>query len=266
MRKREQRNSLNGLLVLIAVCVLFFYMFAYQVTNQALFVPQQPSYEVGETFFQIDAEDGTKLAVYWGESPGAKDTVFYFHGNAEDLGDIEFILSNYRLQGVNVLSFDYRGYGRSEGKATEKTCYADAESVLAYAVENLGVDAQRVIYHGRSLGGGVAMEMAKRQPAKALVLESTFLSAYRVYLPLKWLPGDKFVNASKAKKVKCPVLVIHGREDTVVPFEQGVELAGLFVGNRVEKLWVDEVGHNDLLLVANARYWAALRGFLGSLH
>ncbi|MDQ8204455.1 alpha/beta hydrolase [Pelagicoccus sp. SDUM812003] len=269
MREREQRNPLNGLLVLIAVSVLFFYLFAHQITNKALFQPRPTSYELSETddsIRLIEAEDGTQLAVFWAPSPGARRTVFYFHGNAEDLGDIAFILNNYRLQGVNVLAYDYRDYGLSEGKPSEKLTYRDAETVLDYAVSALGVDPQSVVFHGRSLGGGIAMEMAVRRPAAGLILESTFLSAYRIYLPLKWMPGDKYVNASKAKKLSCPTLIIHGREDQVVPFAHGEELARLLPDGLGRTLWIEEAGHNDVATRKGATFWAGIRGFLMSLN
>ena len=265
MRERERRNGFNTLLVLISVCVLFFFLFAHVVTRELLFVPGPASYGANESIVMIEAEDGTPLAVFWGPVAGAKRTVFYFHGNGEDLGQVGFILNNYRLQGVNVLSFDYRGYGLSEGSPSERLCYADANSVLDYAIANLGVDPRAVVFHGRSLGGGVAMELATERDAEGLILESTFLSVFRLYLPMSWVPGDKFVNFKKAPKVSCPTLIVHGRQDRVVPFEHGVELAALIPDGLAKTLWVDGVGHNDLVDRASSEYWASIRGFLATL-
>lgn len=266
MRAREQRNGVNSLLVLVAVCVLFFFLFANVITKKMLFAPGPATYDASlEELHFIEAADGGKLAVYWAPAAGAAKTVFYFHGNAEDLGDIAFVLRNYRLQGVNVLSFDYRGYGLSDGTPTERSAYADAETVLAHAEAEWGVDVRNVVLHGRSLGGGVAMELATREAVAGLILESAFLSAYRLYLPFKWLPGDKFVNSKKAGKVDCPVLVIHGRKDGVVPFGHGEELLTRFEDGQARSLWIDGAGHNDLLGVDSPRYWAAIRGFLASL-
>lgn len=265
MRERERKNGLNTVLVLISVCVLFFFLFAQVVTKQLLFRPGPASYEVSDSIIPIPSKDDTQLAVFWGPSPGAERTVFYFHGNAEDLGHVNFILNSYRLQGVNVLSFDYRGYGLSEGTPSEKNCYADANTVLDYAVANLGVDSEKVIYHGRSLGGGLAMEMAVERGAIGLVMESAFLSVYRLYLPLSWVPGDKFVNAKKASKVECQTLVIHGRRDELVEFFHGEELASLIDPDLVKTFWVDRAGHNDLMSRASAEYWGAIRGFLADL-
>lgn len=264
-RDRERRGGLNTILVLVSVCVLFFYLFANVVTKQNLFVPGPSSYESDESVVMVPAADGTKLAVFWGEVPGAMKTVFYLHGNAEDIGDVAFILNNYRLQGVNVLCFDYRGYGKSEGAATEKNAIADANSVLDYAIENFGVDPGSVVLHGRSLGGGVAMDLAVERGAAGLVLESTFLSVYRLYLPMEWLPGDKFTNFRKAPKLKCPTFVMHGRADQVVPFEQGEALAKLVPERLLKTHWFEGMGHNDLVKRAGPTYWAAIRMFLAEL-
>lgn len=232
-----------------------------------MFAPGPASYdEEWDGLRLIEAKDGTRLAVFWGPVDGAEHTVFYFHGNAEDLGDVSFILNNYRLQGVNVLSFDYRGYGLSEGKPSEKLCYADAERVLEFAKSEWGVEVNSVVFHGRSLGGGVAMEMVKRhRQAAGLVLESTFLSAYRLYLPLKWVPGDKFTNFKKADSIRCPTLLIHGIKDEVVPFAHGEELAKLVESAPLKTLWLPQAGHNDILAVASREYWAGIRGFLSGL-
>lgn len=251
--------------MLVAVTVLFFFLFAQMVTKQLLFVPGPASYEADDSILMVTSEDETQLAVFWGPVPGATKTVFYFHGNGEDLGHINFILNNYRLQGVNVLSFDYRGYGLSEGSPSEKVCYKDANTVLDYAVANLGVDPERVVLHGRSLGGGVAMELATERGAMGLIMESAFLSAYQVYLPLSWVPGDKFANSKKAPEVECPTLVIHGKNDQVIGFYHGEQLAEAIPPDLLKTFWVDGVGHNDLVDRASVQYWASIRGFLAGL-
>lgn len=265
MRTRERRNGINNVVVLMAACVLFFALFAHQMTTRALFVPGPASYGEDESFIRIESGDGVELAAFWGPAEGARWTVLYAHGNSEDLGDVRRALENYRLQGVSVLAFDYRGYGRSEGQPSETNSYEDAEAVYRYATDELGVDGQRIILHGRALGGGVAMQLATQVEPAALILESAFLSVYKLYLPLKWLPGDKFDNERKAPLVQCPTLVIHGKADQVVPFEHGEKLAGLMGSAAVKTLWLDGAGHEELAAGSGAEYWAGIRGFLASL-
>lgn len=261
-RNRERRGGLNTVLILVSVCVLFFYLFANVATRQHLFVPEPASYELGDSIRVVSTGDGVELAVFWGVAPGAKKTVFFFHGNAEDIGDVAFILNSYRLQGVNVLCFDYRGYGQSGGSSTEKNVLSDASVVLDYAIANFGVDPEEVIFHGRSLGGGVAMDLAVERGAAGLILESSFLSVYRLFLPMDWLPGDKFVNFRKAPDLECPTLVMHGKKDDVVPFEHGEELASLVPEGLLRTHWFEEAGHNDIQQRAGAEYWAVIRAFL----
>ncbi|MBK1876293.1 alpha/beta hydrolase [Pelagicoccus mobilis] len=264
-RDRERRGGLNTILVLVSVCVLFFYLFANVVVKQNLFVPGPASYELEEGIRMVQVDDEVEVAVFWGATPGAKKTVFYFHGNAEDIGDVAFILNSYRLQGVNVLCFDYRGYGLSGGTATERNSIADANAVLDYAISNLGVDPDQVVFHGRSLGGGLAADLAVERGAAGLILESTFLSVYRLYLPMEWLPGDKFTNYKKVSDLECPTFILHGREDQVVPFQQGETLAELVPGELLKVHWFDGVGHNDLVHREGSTYWAAIRAFLAEL-
>lgn len=262
MKTRERRHGINSVLILGAICLLFFTLFARQVTSKNLFVPGPSSYEKDDSILEVYSKDGTKLAVYWAPVRGAERTVFYFHGNAEDIGDVLPVLNNYRLQGLNVLCFDYRGYGLSEGKASEKLVYQDANKVLDYAIDQFGVRENQLILHGRSLGGGVAMELATSRSPLGLILESTFLSVFKIYLPLTWIPGDKFTNASKADKVACPTLVVHGTQDGVISIEHGKELATLIHDDLVKTLWVEGAGHNNLEFVAGGDYWATIRGFV----
>lgn len=266
MRERERRNGFNNLLMLVAVCVLFFVLFAYQVGTRTLFGPGEATYGEDDGLVRfIDAADGTRLAVYWGPAPGAKWTALYFHGSEEDIGEVQDVLASYRLQGINVLSLDYRGFGLSEGKATERNAYGDAERLYDYALTELGLAEDRLILHGRAVGGGVAMHLAATRHPGALILESSFLSVFRLYLPMAWIPGDKFDNQRKAGRVKCPTLVIHGMADERVPVEHGRKLADLIDAEPVRTLWLAGAGHDDLRSASGDRYWAAIRGFIGDL-
>ena len=262
---RERRGGLNLILVMVASVVLFFVLFANLVTENLLFQPGPASYgESVPELIRIPAADGTLLAAFWGPVPRARRTILYFHGNAEDIGDAVLLLNNYRLLGCNVLCFDYRGYGLTPGEATEKNALRDAEAVYRYALETLQVPESEIVLHGRSLGAGVAMRLAATQKPGALILESAFLSVYRLYLPLQWIPGDKFDNARQAKRVRAPALVLHGRSDAVVPFSHGETLATALGSERVETVWL-EAGHNDLIARQGSLYWAAVKRFLASL-
>ncbi|HET7535955.1 MAG TPA: alpha/beta hydrolase, partial [Candidatus Didemnitutus sp.] len=122
----------------------------------------------------------------------------------------------------------------------------------------------RVILYGRSLGGGPATDLAAKEPVAGLVLESAFTSVFRVMTRWPLLPGDQFCNAKKLPSVKCPVLVMHGRLDEVIPFHHGETLLAAAPGKK-SHLWVDGAGHNNLLAIAGDAYWQALLPFCAGL-
>jgi hypothetical protein len=126
------------------------------------------------------------------------------------------------------------------------------------------VDPKTIIAHGRSLGGGSAVELAKRYELGGVILESTFVSAFRVVTRIPLLPCDRFRNLAKLSAVREPVLVIHGKKDGVVGFWHGKRLYEAVRGPRA-RLWIDRAGHNDVLHVAGEAYWEAITSFSGTL-
>ncbi|HEU0051965.1 MAG TPA: alpha/beta hydrolase, partial [Longimicrobium sp.] len=186
------------------------------------------------------------------------------HGNGEDLGDLAELLPALHDAGFSVLAWDYRGYGRSTGKPGERATYRDAEAAYAYLTRELGVAPERVIVHGRSLGGGPAAYLAATNPVGGLVLESTFTSIFAVVPGVRLFPFDRFRTGARLGRVRTPVLVIHGTEDEVVPFAHGRALLDRAPGRKAH-LWVEGAGHNDLMLVTGDEYFAALRRFAESL-
>lgn len=163
--------------------------------------------------------------------------------------------------GFSVFAYDYRGYGTSSGTASEENSYQDAEAAYDYLVNNLSVPANRIIALGRSLGGAVAVDLAHRRQLGGLIIESSFVSAYRVITKIPVFPFDKFKSLSKIKKVNCPVLVIHGTRDEVVPFWHGEKLFQE-ANEPKQSLWVEGAGHNNLFARAEERYEKALVEFV----
>ena len=211
----------------------------------------------GET---IRSAGGDEIAVIHLPNPQAHFTVWVFHGNAEDLGDLEPGLRALRDAGFAVFAHDYPGYGRSSGRPSEGGLYVSARVARTHLREQLRVPAARTLMYGRSLGGGPAVQMATEEVVAGLVLQSAFTSVYRVVTPGRVLPFDLFENERKLPAVARPVLVMHGREDEVIPFSHG---EALFAAAPAPKrfLWVPGAGHNDLAEVAGPRYWQALREF-----
>jgi abhydrolase domain-containing protein 17 len=232
--------------------------------NWLMFRPAPPSYRTLPGLVRIPV-DGDTLAAVWLPNPTARYTVLYSHGNAEDLGDDLPVLRALRDRGFAVLAYDYRGYGLSTGTPSERKAYADQSAAYAWLTHGLHVPPDRILVHGRSLGGGPAAELASREPVAGLVLESTFTAVQSVSGWGRIFPFDWFRTARRLPRVRCPVLIIHGTADEVIPFPVGQRLYRLAPGPK-QALWVEGAGHDDLVEVAGERYWQTLRRFADSLH
>ena len=266
--KREIRKIMVGNLtikravLLLAFIYACFVLFAYLFSDRIIFIGQgwQPSYKDGQEILKIDTKDGGKISALYLSEPNSEFTVLYSHGNAEDIGDIREVLEAFQHKGFSVLAYDYRGYGTSSGTPSEKTTYEDAEAAYDYLVGKLGCPPDRIIALGRSLGGAAAMHLACRKKLAGLILEGAFVTAFRTATHFPLLPFDKFRNINKIKQVHCPILVIHGKKDRIVPFWHGEKLFEAANEPKL-KFWVDEAGHNDLFWVAGSRYWDITKEF-----
>lgn len=247
-------------LVVVVAAFVLLSLAACTVVNGMLYYPNYGSRRAPEGLKKVRAEDGNEIAVVHLPNPSARHTVWFFHGNAEDLGDVEPFLRALHGAGFAVFAADYPGYGLSSGKPTEQSLYAAARAARKYLREELKVPAEKTILLGRSLGGGSAVQMAADERVGGLVLQSTFTSVYRVVTRRGVLPFDQFVNVKKLPTVQCPVLVMHGTADEVIPFAHG---EALFAVAREPKrsLFVSGARHNDFLDVAGGKFWDALRDF-----
>jgi hypothetical protein len=218
---------------------------------------------------RFSTADGVLLHGWWvsGRRP---ETILWLHGNA---GNISHRLDNLRLLhervGASVLLFDYRGYGASAGTPSERGLYADAAGALAYLRGRTDVQADRIVYFGRSLGAAVAVELALHAPPPGLVLETAFTSvrgmaAEMLPSPLAALVPESFDNLARIGAVRCPILFVHGDRDEVVPYAQARRL---FDAARAPKslFTLPGAGHNDTYLVGGDRYFRRIEEFLDSL-
>ncbi len=252
-----------GVLVLVYGGVM---LLAAALADRMIFIPPPSSYDaMTEGLVRLPTARGDTVAAVHLPAPGADLTVLFAHGNAEDLGEGLPYLEVYRSLGVSVMAFDYPGYGLSSGTPSEKGAYAAADAAYVYLTTEAGVAPERIIVHGRSLGGGVLVDVAARSMVGGLIIESSFVSAYRVMTGVPILPVDQFRNLKKLPKVDAPVLVIHGTADEVIAPWHGRRLAEAVPESRLQTLWVEGAGHNDLVWVAGDSYWIALRTYLDSV-
>lgn len=199
----------------------------------------------------IDTKWNTKVPLVCLKVPGAKFTILYSHGNATDLGGMfsRYVYIAVKL-GVNVVGYDYTGYGVSDGNPTEKQTYKDIEAVFSWCLSTKLVTSpvDEIILYGQSVGSGPSCYLASKKPVAGLILHSAILSGIRVLTPSRVLCCfDIYPNISRIKSVQAPVFIIHGEEDEEVPVDHGKQLHSL-VGEEFKypPYFVEDRGHNDI--------------------
>ncbi|KAL7135871.1 hypothetical protein ABFS83_11G126900 [Erythranthe nasuta] len=214
---------------------------------------------------RLPTRRGTEIVALYVRHPMANSTLLYSHGNAADLGQMYelFIELSIHLR-VNLLGYDYSGYGQSSGKPSEQNTYADIEAAFKCLEENYGTKQEDVILYGQSVGSGPTLDLACRLPRlRAVVLHSPILSGVRVMYSVKrtyWF--DIYKNIEKIPLVKCPVLIIHGTADEVVDFSHGKHLWEL-CKEKYEPLWIKGGNHCNLELYPD--YVKHLRKFVATV-
>ena len=194
-------------------------------------------------------------------------TILFCHGNAGNISNRVDKAAILHKLGLSVFLFDYRGFGKSEGRPSEQGTYLDADAAYRYLAETRRIPPGRIVIHGESIGNGVAIETAIRHPSRALIVESAFTSIVDMgktvlpLLPLQWFVTYRYDNLAKLPKVGRPVLVMHSREDEVIPFEMG---RTLFQAAAEPKRFLELKGtHDEGFSDSGPAYPAAIRGFLG---
>jgi fermentation-respiration switch protein FrsA (DUF1100 family) len=221
-------------------------------------VPDPPPGVAERTF---TATDGVRLHAWWAEAPGARATLVWSHGNGGNIAGRSPVLRGLAARGVSVLAYDYRGYGRSDGDPSEEGVYLDALAAYDH-LRGRGIPESGLVAFGESLGSAVSVRLASKRPCAALALVSPFTRLKDVarvhYGPLGALAGDRFDALSLIPTIRRPVLIAHGDQDEIVPFELGVRL--FEAANEPKRfLRVEGAHHNDVfssgeLLVAMARF------------
>lgn len=220
----------------------------------------------------IETRDGERLRAWHLRHRAPRGLIVYFHGNGGNLSVWAPILAGIAQRGYSLVAFDYRGYGLSTGRPSERALYRDVDAVLDQISNRFKGDGapKTIVYWGRSLGTTMAAYAATRQAPAGLILESGFPDArslFRASPPLAFLAlfsTYRFSTASHLKSVPCPVLVVHGEADSIIPFEHG---RALFEKVRGPKQFFKIRGgdHNDAAPPDETAYWNAVNGFIDSV-
>lgn len=215
----------------------------------------------------VQTADGIRLNAWWFRNPDTRIATLFFHGNAGNVTHRVGHALAMRDAGSAFYVVDYRGYGKSGGKANEAGLYADATA--AYDdLRAIGYAPNQIVIHGESLGAAVATELATRKPCAGLVLESPFISVARMagsILPgLGPLLARGFDNSARVPAIHAPLLVVHGDADSIIPFSHG---EAVFARANSPKTFyrVRRGDHNSLLDDAGPEYVARLKAFYDSL-
>ena len=260
MKRRPLKNAgyaVVGLYLLFALCALLF-------SEQMLFVPREPGYDRLPNQVRIATADNEQITAVYLRHPNARYTILFSHGNREDLSTVAPFMERFYRLGYSVLMYDYRGYGTSDGTPSSVKARQDAAAAYKWLTESQRIAPETIIAHGRSLGGSLAVWLAATHEVGALVIESTFASAFRVKTHWKLLPWDKFDSLSLIARVHCPVLVMHGTEDEVIPFWHGKKLYDAAPEPK-QHLWITNGRHHDYAYAAGDQYLAVFEDFIKSV-
>ncbi|XP_024969428.1 alpha/beta hydrolase domain-containing protein 17B-like [Cynara cardunculus var. scolymus] len=241
-----------------------FYKLVTEKSSGLLLLDRFPHRENVDVL-KLPTRRGNKIVAVYVRYPMATRTILYSHGNAADIGQMYelFIDLSIHLK-VNLMGYDYSGYGQSSGKPSEHNTYADIEAAYKCLEESYNTKQEDIILYGQSVGSGPTVNLAARLPRlRAVVLHSPILSGLRVMYPVKhtyWF--DIYKNIDKIQFVKCPVLVIHGTSDEVVDCSHGKQLWEL-CQEKYEPLWIKGGKHCNLELYPE--YIKHLKKFISTI-
>jgi uncharacterized protein len=202
-----------------------------------------------QAFFHAD--DGTRLCGWYFEHPEPLAQVLYCHGNGEHLGHMGDLIDALRREyRISIFAFDYRGYGKSEGKPDEPGIMADGRAARLWLAQRAQVPPTKVVLWGRSIGGAVAVRLAADLDARAMILERTFTNMPDVaahhykWLPVRYLVRNRFDSQSSIGAYSGPLLQSHGTADEVIPFSLGKQLFESATSAKKRLVVMPGVSHN----------------------
>ncbi len=257
-------QSVAVIVAAIALLYLVLCLLALVVARPMIFPAPASSYDDSYPTVTLRTKDGLAVAGVFMENSEAQFTLLFSHGNGEDIGYAQEFLEELRNLGFNVFAYDYPGYGLSEGTPSEESCHEAILAAYHYLVEERNIDPVTIVAHGRSLGGAPSVELASKHPVGGVILESSFVSAFRVMTKVTFFPFDRFRNLEKIPKINCPSLIIHGERDEVVPFWHGQRLHQVAPEPKTF-LPLPDASHNDVRSVGGTTYFNAIRSFADSL-
>jgi hypothetical protein len=247
-----------------------------ELFERLLYYPERLPVDLPPPRWAPDAEevwmrtaDGVDIHGLWWSEPRARPAILFLHGNAQEVYSWSLVREDLAELECRLLLIDYHGYGKSGGRPHESGLYSDGRAAMGWLEEH-GIAGEETVVFGKSLGGAVACEAARGRDLMGLVLESTFTSLNSVARNLfgfttGYAPeGSAYDSLSKLAEIRCPLLVIHGDSDELIPVQEGLTL--FEAANEPKQLFmVEGAGHNDVSMRAGRRYASFIRSWLDGL-
>jgi hypothetical protein len=234
--------SIYGLL-LLASCTL---------TDRILFMPPTASYTAAYPNLDfVKTKENESIAFVHLPAKKGMPTILYSHGNAEDLAQSSVFFEELQSRGIGVFAYDYPGYGLSTGTPNEDSCQRAIQASWNHLTKS-GVPTSSIIITGRSVGSGPSVWLASHEKPSRLILIAPFKSVFTTAFPTPFplFPGDRFPNLKRIRNIKTPLLIIHGKNDEVIPFSHGEKLFAASPSATKDFLAIPSAGHNDLFDIA----------------
>lgn len=262
-------SSFKIFVLILLVIYVFGGLALFLLQDQFIFLPEplerDYQYDFDHDFeeYILKMDDGAEINVLHFTVPESEGLIVYFHGNAGNLARWGEIVSPFVEMGFEVLISDYRGYGKSTGKRSEKTMLKDADEIYAFA-KTLETE-DRIILFGRSLGSAFASYLAGKNDPKMLILETPFYSLEEVandlipIYPTRYLLSYRFRNHQYLANTNLPIYIFHGNEDEIVPYSSGKRLHES-LEDQASLITIEGGHHNDLALFED--YWQEMKKVL----
>lgn len=267
------------IMTLLALGASFYALLAlalYFMQERMVFLPDLPGRELDATPDRIgldyddvslQTEDSVALHGWYVRAEQRRGIVLFLHGNAGNISHRLDSVAIFNTLGLDVFIIDYRGYGQSEGRPGEEGTYRDAEAAWRYLVDERGADPAQIVVFGRSIGGAVAAWLAAQYRPACVIVESSFTSAVQMaarlypFMPVRLLTRLRYPVIDYLSNAKSPVLVVHSRDDEIIPFAMG---QALYDAAPEPKAFLELEGdHNSGFFLAGRRYREELGNFIG---
>lgn len=234
--------SVASIYLVLAILAFFF-------ADKLIFLPPGETYPGSRNHFEVTGAEGKEVALYYHPASEGMPTLLWSHGNAQNIGQLKVAMDSLNFEGFGILAYDYPGYGESAGKPSEKECYRSAKAAYDFLVSEKKCPAEKIILVGQSVGSGPTCWLAAHEEHGAVALISPFLSAFRTATKVPLFLGDRFLNLDRIVEFETPLLIIHGEEDSIVPFSHGERLFELSPSENKTFLPVEGGDHNDLFVL-----------------